>query len=336
MEFLLDSHGAQNPSVCGVITGVTLESILRIVANRPDTLREKNIYNLKSRYLDGLVDDQDIELQDCSNSHVLLVGAGAMGNFVAINLALSGIKELTVLDYDYIAKKNLNRQVLYYGRELKQKVDVLEERLRKINPSLKVNAINFQVCIEKEKEFKNILKEKEIDVIVGCVDQIRPRLFLTYFINKNYEKLKVPYIDGACEVRMSKEMIPIGSASVFVHIPGKSSCMVCNNRDMPVMIQENVPEEREASCTAAQETQDERPNFSVISSNMTAASFITGELGRVINNSKDVHAHMSLTTQEPRGWINGFNTEPCNCKGIKPKYFKKLKLDPEHRSKYGR
>ena len=42
-----------------------------------------------------------------------IVGAGALGNFVGLGLALAGFKEMTFIDPDVIEVTNLNRQVFF-------------------------------------------------------------------------------------------------------------------------------------------------------------------------------------------------------------------------------
>ena len=54
-----------------------------------------------------------IQTKDLS---ALVVGAGGIGNFVALNLALLGVGNIDIVDGDKIEDTNLNRQLLLYGR----------------------------------------------------------------------------------------------------------------------------------------------------------------------------------------------------------------------------
>ena len=47
------------------------------------------------------------------NAHVLVAGAGALGNEVVKNLALFGVGHITVVDFDRIEVSNLTRSVLF-------------------------------------------------------------------------------------------------------------------------------------------------------------------------------------------------------------------------------
>ncbi len=58
------------------------------------------------------------------NATVLVVGAGAIGNEVLKNLALMGIGNLLIADFDTIEDSNLSRSVLFRGSDHgKRKVD---------------------------------------------------------------------------------------------------------------------------------------------------------------------------------------------------------------------
>ena len=47
-----------------------------------------------------------------SMAHVMVVGAGALGNEVLKNLALLGVGYLLIVDFDHIEASNLTRSVL--------------------------------------------------------------------------------------------------------------------------------------------------------------------------------------------------------------------------------
>src|SRR3989344_2664044 len=49
--------------------------------------------------------------EDLSQKRVLIVGAGALGNFAALGMTLEGIGEIDILDHDDVDSTNLNRQI---------------------------------------------------------------------------------------------------------------------------------------------------------------------------------------------------------------------------------
>ena len=70
---------------------------------------------------------------------VLILGCGGVGGYVAEALARSNIGTLILVDYDVVDESNINRQIIALSSTIgKKKVDVLEERIKDINPSCEV------------------------------------------------------------------------------------------------------------------------------------------------------------------------------------------------------
>ena len=74
-------------------------------------------------------------------SHVVVVGIGGVGSWAAEALARSGVGEVMLIDLDDVCVSNINRQVLALQTSVGQimKVDVMAERLKQINPAIKVH-----------------------------------------------------------------------------------------------------------------------------------------------------------------------------------------------------
>lgn len=77
-----------------------------------------------------------------SRAHVAVVGIGGVGSWAVEALARSGIGSLTLVDADDLCLSNTNRQLPaldgHYGRN---KVAVMAERCRAINPALHVQEV---------------------------------------------------------------------------------------------------------------------------------------------------------------------------------------------------
>jgi len=73
----------------------------------------------------------------------LLIGAGGIGCASATYLAASGVGHLTIVDFDTVDASNLGRQVLYTPADVGElKADIAANRLRTINPDIKVTAVS--------------------------------------------------------------------------------------------------------------------------------------------------------------------------------------------------
>src|SRR5438445_10821111 len=76
-----------------------------------------------------------------SHSSIDIVGAGAVGTPVGVGCAFLGIGTINLYDHDSVEESNLNRQFLYTEEEIgKQKVQLLDRRLRQINHHLETKA----------------------------------------------------------------------------------------------------------------------------------------------------------------------------------------------------
>lgn len=99
-------------------------------------------------------------------SSVLIIGCGALGSMVAMQLAGAGIGRLGIADYDTIEISNLQRQFFFQTKEAgKLKVDVLSQRISLLNPEIKIEGYN---CLIKQKFAEEIFNN--YDFIVDATD----------------------------------------------------------------------------------------------------------------------------------------------------------------------
>ncbi|MBL0340804.1 MAG: ThiF family adenylyltransferase [Bacteroidetes bacterium] len=90
-----------------------------------------------------------------THTHVLILGIGGIGNFIALSLTASGIGKITLVDFDVVEETNLNRQVLFSESDLgKSKVLQAASRLMELNSKCTIVAI--------EKSIKSILDLEEL------------------------------------------------------------------------------------------------------------------------------------------------------------------------------
>ncbi|MEG0315058.1 MAG: sulfur carrier protein ThiS adenylyltransferase ThiF [Erysipelotrichaceae bacterium] len=71
-----------------------------------------------------------------SKAHVGIAGCGGLGSNVAIMLARSGVKHLTLVDFDVVEITNLNRQAFRLSQLGMSKCDALKQLIEEINPSI--------------------------------------------------------------------------------------------------------------------------------------------------------------------------------------------------------
>lgn len=116
-------------------------------------------------------------LNKLKNSRVLVVGLGGVGAYAAEMICRAGIGSLTVVDGDKIHLSNLNRQLIALNSTIgKSKAVVMGERLRDINPELKLTVIEEYI---KDKRMTEIL-DMGYDYVVDAIDTLSPKVFLIW------------------------------------------------------------------------------------------------------------------------------------------------------------
>ena len=93
--------------------------------------------------------------------HVGIAGAGGLGSNCAMLLVRSGIKRLTIVDFDHIEPSNLNRQFFFPDDVGRPKVAALGENLLRISPDLDLTLINERLTAEN---LSAVFKTAEIEI----------------------------------------------------------------------------------------------------------------------------------------------------------------------------
>ena len=150
------------------------------------------------------------EREKVQNAHVLVVGAGALGNDVIKNLALMGVGFIYIVDFDTIEAANLSRSVLFRESDNRRsKAEVAAARARALNPQIHVQYLNGDVMTQL-----GLGVIRRMDVVIGCLDNREARLAINrfcYWVNK-------PWVDGAIQ-----ELLGL----VRVFVPGQGACYEC-------------------------------------------------------------------------------------------------------------
>jgi len=116
-------------------------------------------------------------LNKLQNSKVLVVGLGGVGSYAAEMICRSGIGSLTIVDGDQVHLSNINRQLLALNSSIgKPKALLMGERLKDINPDLKLTVINENI---KDDRMIEIL-DYGYDYVVDAIDTLSPKIFLIW------------------------------------------------------------------------------------------------------------------------------------------------------------
>jgi adenylyltransferase/sulfurtransferase len=145
-------------------------------------------------------------------AHVLVIGAGALGNEILKNLALLGFTQVVIVDLDYIETSNLSRSVLFRNADVGS--SKAEAAARGYYDLLPEAASTIQPITANVMQHIGLGLFQWADLILGGLDNREARLW----INRAAWKVNRPWIDGAIEGIN-------GVARVF--LPGQPPCYEC-------------------------------------------------------------------------------------------------------------
>lgn len=120
---------------------------------------------------------------------IAVIGCGGIGGETIEMLARMGVGQLNLVDEDAFDMSNLNRQTLASLAEVGvDKSQVAKEKVRLINPYVKVNYFNETVT--KDNVDKII---DDSDIVIDALDNVKTRVIVSRAANKK----GIPFIHGA-------------------------------------------------------------------------------------------------------------------------------------------
>lgn len=169
------------------------------------TNEQKRRYN-RHIILEGFGEEGQRKLSEAS---VMIVGAGGLGSPCALYLAAAGVGTIGIADADTVSVSNLQRQVIHFTDDAgTPKVDSASEKMRRINPEIRVNTYNGFVTVENAADIFS-----QYDFIIDCTDSFASK----YLVNDACILQGKPFCIAGI-VRYAGQLMS--------HIPG-SACYRC-------------------------------------------------------------------------------------------------------------
>lgn len=146
-------------------------------------------------------------LEKLSKSRVAVFGIGGVGGYVVEALVRSGLGFIDLIDNDKVALTNLNRQIIATHKTIGlYKVDVAEERIKDINPEVKVRKYNLFYTPENGDS----IDFTPYDYVVDAIDTVIGKLEII----ERAKKANVPVISSmGAGNKMHPEMFEVADIS---------------------------------------------------------------------------------------------------------------------------
>ena len=163
---------------------------------------------------------------DLVRRKILVVGAGSVGLDVLVRLAASGLRHLTVMDFDLIEVHNLDRLIGATRRDVPLRRPKIHVARREATEMATADSFSIEVSDRSICEPEGLRVALDHDLIFSCVDRPWPRAVLNSLA---YSDL-IPVIDGgiAIDTFDGGEMRNATWRSHVVR-PGRP-CMHCNGQ----------------------------------------------------------------------------------------------------------
>jgi adenylyltransferase/sulfurtransferase len=108
-----------------------------------------------------------------SNARVLITGVGALGNACAADLALTGVRNFVLVDFDEIETSNLSRTLFFRrGDEGRPKVEAAAAQLREVILCEESNVLPLRADVVSDL---GAGVYRRVDLVFGCVDSAEAR-----------------------------------------------------------------------------------------------------------------------------------------------------------------
>ena len=158
----------------------------------PKSMRYTSHHNLEGFGQDGQ--------KKLSNSSILIIGVGGLGSAASLYLTVSGIRKLTLVDFDSVDESNLSRQILFQQEDIgMNKAIVAKRKLEAFNQDTLINAIEKRLNEDELREFIN-----DSNLVIDATDNLESRLMINQI---TYEQRK-PLCIGAA-IRYEGHLITI-------------------------------------------------------------------------------------------------------------------------------
>jgi len=266
-----ETQGAFSSEVLGGMITEEVRKFLMPLKEGEEAVRNLAYHATAERRFSKRKDFDAQPFEDLSQKKVLIVGAGALGNFAALGAALEGIGKIDILDYDEVEAHNLNRQIMFYDSVGKAKALALAERIREINPDVEVMGL-----VGKLDENTTYFSNNKPDLILDCVDNFATRAITNYFAIHH----GIPLVSGGTNSH---------SGQVVVYEPGRSSCLECKlgvERALGMALQGS-------KCT-------NEPDPSVIMTNEVIGGMMVGEALKVLDKG---YGAPKCSRGDIKGWL---------------------------------
>lgn len=146
-----------------------------------------------------------------------IAGAGGLGSNCAMHLVRSGVKHITIADFDVVNESNLNRQFFFRDQLGQKKVVALKDNLLRIEPDADIRAVDIRLDASSAREVF-----ADCGIVVEAFDAVDAKVMLvSAFVSSGKKLVTASGLAGwgrsnAMKVRKMGNIVAIGDGETSV------------------------------------------------------------------------------------------------------------------------
>ena len=113
-----------------------------------------------------------------------IAGAGGLGSNCAMHLVRSGVKHITIADFDVVNESNLNRQFFFRDQIGQKKVEAIKANLLRIEPDADIRAVDIRLDASSAREIF-----ADCGIVVEAFDAVDAKVMLVSAFASSGKKL---------------------------------------------------------------------------------------------------------------------------------------------------
>ena len=113
-----------------------------------------------------------------------IAGAGGLGSNCAMHLVRSGVKHITIADFDVVNESNRNRQFFFRDQIGQKKVEAIKANLLRIEPDADIRAVDIRLDASSAREVF-----ADCGIVVEAFDAVDAKVMLVSAFASSGKKL---------------------------------------------------------------------------------------------------------------------------------------------------
>ena len=113
-----------------------------------------------------------------------IAGAGGLGSNCAMHLVRSGVKHITIADFDVVNESNLNRQFFFRDQIGQKKVEAIKGNLLRIEPDADIRAVDIRLDASSARKVF-----ADCGIVVEAFDAVDAKVMLVSAFASSGKKL---------------------------------------------------------------------------------------------------------------------------------------------------